>query len=184
MNSEIYLRLENLMKRLGFSVSDGSFTKAEMKAYAAAISLAEAKMSEVLKNIFISTAEGLGISMFLSMISEQPASSNDKSRKNVISAVSDKIGFYSKSRFDDIVNSLGTGSSYTVSGNIMDFSYEGALYRPCLDEYSKLISSHNPCTVLVDNKMGYAFSIWDAAAFRWFEIDKRNIPFVTLENIK
>ncbi len=64
MNSEIYLRLENLMKRLGFSVSDGSFTKAEMKAYAAAISLAEAKMSEVLKNIFISTAEGLGISMF------------------------------------------------------------------------------------------------------------------------
>ncbi len=49
MNSEIYLRLENLMNRLGFSASDGSFTKAEMKAYAAAISLAEAKCQEVLK---------------------------------------------------------------------------------------------------------------------------------------
>ncbi len=46
MNSEIYLRLENLMNRLGFSASDGSFTKAEMKAYAAAISRHQAAINQ------------------------------------------------------------------------------------------------------------------------------------------
>lgn len=184
MNNEIYLRLENLMKRLGFSVSDGSFTKAEMKAYAAGISLADSKMAETLKNTFISTAESPGLSMFLSMIGEKPASTNAKSRENVISAVSDKRGIYSKSCFDEIVHLIGTGSSYTVSGNIMDFLYEGNVYRPTLDDYSKLIKDYNPCTVIVNNKSGRAFSRWDNAAFRWYENDKRSIPFITLDTIK
>lgn len=184
MDNAIYLRLESLMKKLGFMVSDGSFTKAEMKAYAAAISLAEAKMTDTLKNCFIGTAESLGLSMFLSMVSELPASNEAQSKKNVISAVSDKIGFYSKTDFDTMVKSLGTGSSYKINGNVMDFNYAGNVNRPTFDDYSKLISSYNPCTVLVDNKSGRAFSKWDTAAFRWFEIDKRNIPFVTLENMK
>ena len=184
MNNEIYLRLEGLMKKLGFSVSDGSFTKAEMKAYAAAISLAETKMAETLKNTFISTAESPGLSLFLSMIGEKPASTNAASRENVISAVSDLRGFYTKSYFDNIVKSLGTGSSYTVSGNVMDFSYKGNAYRPRFDDYSKLITDYNPCTVVVNNESGLAFSKWDTAAFRWYENDRRNIPFITLDNIK
>ncbi|MDE5605272.1 MAG: hypothetical protein K2I73_06805 [Eubacterium sp.] len=184
MNNEIYLRLERLMKRLGFSVSDSSYTKAEMKAYAAAVSLAEEKMKSILKNTFITTADHLGLSMFLSMIGETPASADSKSKENVISAVSDQRGFYTKAYFDKIVQSLGTGSSYTVNGNVMDLKYAGNTYRPTLDDYSKLITDYNPCTVLVDNNSGRAFSKWDYAAFRWFEIDKRNIPFSTLDTIK
>ncbi|MDE5669885.1 MAG: YmfQ family protein [Eubacterium sp.] len=183
MNSEIYLRLEKLMKKLGFSVSDGSFTKAEMKAYAAAIDLAEAKMSEVLKNIFISTAEGLGLSMFLSMIGERPASDDAQSREMIISAVSDRRGLYTKSYFDSIIKTLGKDSSYTISGNTMIFLYKGNLYRPRFDEYSKLITAYNPCTVVVCNKSGYTCSQWEEAAFRWYETDSRSIPFITLDNI-
>ncbi|MDE6111586.1 MAG: hypothetical protein K2F65_06700 [Eubacterium sp.] len=184
MNNEIYLRLEILMKKLGLSVSNGSFTKAEMKAYAAAIRLAELKMTETLKNIFISTADYSGLSMFLSMIGEKPASTDTASRNNVVSAVSDNRGFYTKSYFDDIVQSFGTGSSYTVNGNTMDFSYKGSAYRPRFDDYSKLITDYNPCTVIVNNNSGFAFSKWDTAAFRWFENDVRNIPFITLDTIE
>ncbi|MDE6659775.1 MAG: hypothetical protein K2K01_06650 [Eubacterium sp.] len=184
MNNEIYLRLEKLMKKLGFSMLNGSFTKAEMKAYAAAVSLAEEKMKNTLKNTFITTADNLGLSMFLSMIGETPASASSKSKENVISAVSDQRGFYAKSYFDNMVHSLGTNSSYTVSGNVMDFKYAGNTNRPMLDDYSKLITDYNPCTVLVDNKGGRTFSVWEAAGFRWFEIDKRNIPFSTIDTIK
>ena len=184
MNNEIYLRLEKLMKKLGFSMLNGSFTKAEMKAYAAAVSLAEEKMKNTLKNTFIGTADDLGISMFLSMIGETPASTSSKSKENVISAVSDQRGFYTKSYFDSVVQSLGTGSTYTVSGSVMDLQYAGNTNRPMLDDYSKLITDCNPCIVLVDNKSGRAFSKWDSASFRWFEIDKRNIPFSTLDTIK
>lgn len=183
MNNEIYLRLENLMKRLGLSVSDGSFTKAEMKAYAAAISLAEEKMTETVKNIFIDTAGELGLSMFLSMIGEKPASDDAESRNRVISAVSDKKELYTKSYYDSLVAALGTGSSYTVSGNVMNFSYKGALYRPCFDEYSRLITAYNPCTVVIINGGGYTFASWDKAAFRWYETDSRSIPFITLDTI-
>ena len=184
MNDEIYLRLEKLMKKLGFSVLGGSFTKAEIKAYAAAVSLAEEKMKNTLINTFITTADHLGLSMFLSMIGETPASTNTKSKENVISAVSDQRGFYTKAYFDDIVQSLGTGSPYTINGNVMDLKYAGNTNRPMLDDYSKLITDYNPCTVLVDNNCGRTFSVWDAAGFRWFEIDKRNIPFSTLDTMK
>ncbi len=183
MNNEIYLRLENLMKRLGLSVSDGSFTKAEMKAYAAAISLAEEKMTETVENIFIDTAGELGLSMFLSMIGENPASDDAESRNRVISAVTDKRELYTKSYYDSIVASIGTGSSYTVSGNVMNFSYKGDLYRPCFDEYSKLLTVYNPCTVVISNGNGYTFASWDQADFRWYETDSRSIPFITLDSM-
>lgn len=184
MNNEIYLRLENLMKKLGLSTSDGSFTKAEMKAYAAAISLAEAKMTETLKNVFVGTADNYGLSMFLSMIGEKPASTDSKSRENIISAVSDKREFYTKTYFDNVVKSLGSGSAYTISKNVMNLNYSGNTNRPEFDDYSKLITDYNPAAVIVDNKSGRAFSKWDSASFRWFETNQRNIPFLTLDNIK
>ena len=135
MNNEIYLRLEKLMKKLGFSVLDSSFTKAEMKAYAAAVSLAEEKMKNTLNNTFITTADHLGLSMFLSMIGETPASSSAKSKENVIAAVSDNRGFYSKSSFDSAVKELGSGTSYKISGNVMDFNYHANTNSPMVDDY-------------------------------------------------
>ena len=102
----------------------------------------------------------------------------------VLNLKAQRGGFYTKAYFDSIVQSLGTGSSYTVNGNVMDLKYAGNTNRPTLDDYSKLITDHNPCTVLVDNNCGRSFSVWDNASFRWFEIDKRNIPFSTLDTIK
>lgn len=50
MNSnEIFSRLEGLMKKLSMSSERGSYTRAEMKAYAAGIALAAENMERVLK---------------------------------------------------------------------------------------------------------------------------------------
>ena len=174
------------MSKLGLSVDEGTFTNAEMKAYAAAISLADEKMTEILKNVFISTAENPGIAMFLSMIGENPVSSAAQSKLNIISAVSDNRSIYTRSKYDSIVKAIGTAnqSSYTVSGNIMDFAYGGNVNRPRFDDYSRLITDYNPCTVVINNNSGRTFSSLDTAAFRWFEIDRRSIPFETLDNMK
>lgn len=186
MNNEIYLRLESLMKKLGFSVSNGSFTKAEMKAYAAAISLAESKMNAILKNTFISTADTSGLSMFLSMVGEKPASNASESKALVVSAVSDQVEIYPRSGFNKVIQAIGIGNKmfYMIDGNVINLYYSGDAYRALPDDYSKIITDYLPCTILIDNEIGHAFSEWDKAGYRWFEIDKRNIPFVTLENIK
>ena len=183
MNNDIFFRLENLMKKTGLSVNSGSLTKAEMKASAAGISLVHNQMAGIMKNIFIDTAEKEGTAMFLSMVNEKPADSVSLSKELVTDAVSDNPCIYSKSRFDSVVKADGT-SSYSMSGNIMDFRYGGTEDRLQFETFSKLIHDINPCTVIVDNHIGRTFAVWDKAAFRWFELDSFSVPFITLDGMK
>lgn len=183
MNNEIYARLEKLMKSLGLSVKDGSFTKAEMQAYAAGIAIVHENMKKAMSNIFIDSADAEGTAMFLSMVSEKPAADAQMSKKLVINAVSDNPCIYSKTYFDSIVTA-DSKASYTVSGNIMDFNCNLADYRMQLEAYSKQISDINPCTVVINNNVGRSFDAWDSAALRWFELDRFEIPFITLDGIK
>ena len=92
MNSnEIFSRLEGLMKKLSMSSERGSYTRAEMKAYAAGIALAAENMERVLKNLFIDTAENDGIALFLSMINENPAQTESESKQLIIDTVSNQM---------------------------------------------------------------------------------------------
>ncbi len=183
MNDEIYSRLEGLMKSLGLSVNNGSFTKAEMKAYAAGIGLAQEKMKKAMNNVFIDTADEQGTAMFLSMVKEKPAVDTALSKAAVINAVADNPGIYSKSYFDAAVKENG-GASYTMAGNVMQFSCGSADFRTLLEMLSKQITDVNPCTVVINGNAGKHFDKWDAAALRWFELDRLELPFITLDGIK
>lgn len=186
MNNEIYLRLEGLMKKLGLSVESGSFTKAEMMAYAAAVNLAEDKMKDTLKNIFIDTAGKTGTALFLSMVGEKPAASAEDSKNRVIDAVSDNIGIYTRSQFNSLVAGLGDteeSTTYTVSGNVMKLNYGGTANRPRFEDFSKQVNKHNPCTVVIDSGNGRTFGTWNSSLFKWFELDSLSIPFVTIDGM-
>lgn len=183
MNSEIYARLEKLMKGLGFSVENGSFTKAEMQAYAAGIALVQKNMEKAMNNIFIDSADAEGIAMFLSMVNEKPAADAPASKSLVINAVSDNASIYSKTYFDSVTRADGK-ASYTMSGNMMDYNCTLADGRKQLEAYSKQINDINPCTVAVNNYAGRSFGRWDSDALRWFELDRLEIPFITLDTIR
>lgn len=182
MNSEIFSRLEGLMKSLALSVEEGSYTRAEMKAYAAGIELATQELEAVLKNLFADTASTGGLAMFLSLIGEKPAASQEASRRLITNAISAGRRALTKSEFDEILSSMGC--AYSVSGNEIFLELNSSFSRELLETVMKLIRDHVPCSsVLSPVGNGRRFDDWDNLALRWFELDGLNMPFYIAERL-
>ena len=182
MSNEIFGRLESLMKSLMLSVESGSYARAEMKAYAAGLELAANKLDDVLKNFFADTADVSGLAMFLSLIGEKPAASQDESRRLITNAISAGRKALTKSEFDKIVSA--TGCTYSVSGNEIRLKLGSAFNKSVLEMIVKLIKDHVPCSsALVPSGSGKSFSKWDGLGLRWFELDSLNMPFCIAEKL-
>ncbi|MDE6124483.1 MAG: hypothetical protein K2G22_04545 [Eubacterium sp.] len=174
------------MKKLSMSAEQGSYTRAEMKAYAAGIALAAENMEKVLKNLFIDTAENDGLALFLSMINENPANTADESRQLIIDSVSKQMQIYKKSEFDSLVASLGIfgESTYVTDGNIITLYYTGLIGMPCFKDVSDLCANHIPCfTQISMGSEGIEFLAWDKLALPWFKLDSVKLPFYVLDSM-
>lgn len=183
MSSEIFNRLEGLMKSLALSVEKGSYTRAEMKAYSAGIELAAEKLEEVFKNLFVDTASATGIAMFLSLLCENPAATEDESRKIITDLVSAGRRIFPKSEFDKMVSSLGK-ITYEVSGNEIRLSLGTAFNRQVFEAITKLIRDFSPSSSIVDSvSAGHSFSQWESLGLHWFELDSYEMPFYIIEKI-
>lgn len=182
MNSEIFSRLESLMKNLSFSVEQGSFTRAEMKAYAAGIELASRKLKDVMKNLFADTADTSGLAMFLSLIGEKPAASQEESRRLIAEAISAGRRAHTKREFDNFLSSCGL--IYLFSGNELLIGSKSSFSKDMFYIIVKLINDYTPCTsVIVPNWKGLKFDEWDGFLFHWFELDGLNLPFNILDTL-
>lgn len=182
MNSEIFSRLESLMKNLMLSVAEGSYTRAEMKAYAAGIELAAQKLEDVLKNLFADTADLSGLAMFLSLIGEKPAASQEESRLLITNAISAGRKALTKSEFNDIISSMGC--SYGMLRNEIWLRIGTSFSKDLLEKITKLIKYYIPSTsLLVTTGSGQTFSKWDGLGLRWFELDSLNLPFGVVERL-
>lgn len=182
MNSEIFSRLEGLMKSLMLSVEEGSYTRAEMKAYAAGIELAAQKLEETLNNLFADTASTSGLAMFLSLIGEKPAASQEESRRLITDAISAGRRALTKSEFNEILKSMGC--TYSVSGNEILLRFNSSFSKETLETVMKLIKDYVPCSsVITLAGNGRSFSDWDALGLRWFELDGLNLPFNILDTL-
>lgn len=182
MNSEIFSRLEGLMKSLSLSVEEGSYTRAEMRAYAVGIGLAAQALEEVLKNLFVDTASTGGLAMFLSLIGEKPAASQEESRRLITNVISAGRRALTKSEFDMSLKAMGF--TYSVSGNEIRLSMQSVVTRKVLENIRKVVNDYVPCSsvlTLVGN--GRSFAEWDTLALRWFELDGLNLPFYIAERL-
>lgn len=182
MNNEIFDRLERLMKSLMLSVEEGSYTRAEMKAYSAGIALAAQKLEDIFNNLFADTASVSGLAMFLSLIGEKPAASQEASRRLITSAISAGRKALTGSEFDKILSSMGC--TYSVSGNEILLKLNSSFNRNVLDMIIKLIRDYVPCSsVLTTAGNGRTFAEWDSLALHWFELDSINLPFSIIEKL-
>ena len=182
MNSEIFSRLERLMKSLMLSVEEGTYTRAEMKAYAAGIELAALKLEDVMKNRFADTASTSGLAMFLSLIGKKPAASQEESRRLIREAISAKRRALTNSEFEDYLSSIGL--FYVCAGNQLLISSKSAFSKEMITAIVKLINDYVPCTsVVVPGRSGLMFDKWDGFSFYWFELDGLNLPFNILDTL-
>ena len=187
MNSnEIFSRLEGLMKKLSMSTEKGSYTRAEMKAYAAGIALAADYMEKIFKNLFIDTAENEGMALFLSMINEKPAKTPEESKQLIIDAVSKQMELYKKSEFDALIASMGDfgESSYKIDDNIITLYYAGFVDMPGFRNFSQLCANHIPCfSQLSLASEGIQFFAWEELKLPWFKLDSVKLPFYVLDSM-
>ena len=183
MNNEILGRLERLMKSLNLTTEKGSYTEAEMKAYAAGLSLAAEALESTFNNLFVDSASGLGIAMFLSMVGEKPAKTEEESRQMIIDTASLPREIYSKSEFDKDISML-FGMKYTVLGNNLVFKFNIVFSRITLELLSKLTVDIVPCTSIVcAGGSGQKFGAWGNLDFHWYELDSYELSFYALDTL-
>lgn len=184
MNSEIFERLEGLMKSLMLSVEAGSFTRAEMKAYAAGLELAAQRLKNVFDDLFADTASSSGLSILLSLIGEKPAASPEESRQRIKQAVSAQKRIFKRSEYEDILASFGQ-ENCKILGSELRVDFSGELSRKVLETLSLLRNKFLPCITELNpiGNNGQPFSKWDSLGLRWFELDGLNIDWFALEKL-
>ena len=183
MSSEIFDRLEGLMRSLNLSVEEGTYTRAEMKAYSAGIELAAQSFDELLKNLFVDTASAKGLAMFLSLIGEKPAASFEKSRSIITDVISAGTRLFAKSEYDSKIAALGR-FTYSVSGNEIRLNFNSAFNRLIFEIIAELIRDYTPCSSVIDVvSTGHKFSAWDGLGMRWFELDGYELPFYIIDKL-
>lgn len=181
MNNEIFNRLEGLMKCLMLSVEEGSYTRAEMKAYASGIELAAQKLEDVLNNLFADTAGVSGLAMFLSLIGEKPAASQEESRQMITNAISAQRHVLTKKEFEKAL--VSRGLSYSVTGNeiwLLVPSFNKKTIESIIEVGKDYIPSSS---VMIVHGYGESFANWDSLGLRWFELDSLDLPFCIAEKL-
>ena len=181
MNSEIFERLEGLMKSLMLSVEAGSYTRSEMKAYAAGLELAAQRLKNVFDDIFVDTASNTGLSMLLSLIGEKHADSPEKSRQLIMQAVSARKRIFGRSEYDKILASFGQ-ENCKMLGSELRANFSGELSRQVLEALSLLRNKYLPCITELNpiGNNGQPFSKWDSLGLHWFELDGLNIDWFAM----
>lgn len=181
MNSEIFKRLEGLMKSLMLSVEAGSYTRSEMKAYAAGLELAAQRLKSVFNDIFVDTASNYGLSMFLNLIGEKPADLPEESRELITRAVSAQKRIFKRSEYDEILASFGQADC-KILGSELRVDFSGELSRQMLETLSLLRNKYLPCITELNpiGNNGQPFSKWDSLGLRWFELDGLNIDWFAM----
>lgn len=98
MNDEILLRLTGLMEKLGFNCDDGSFTKAEMRAYAAGISLVKDMLDDGFNQIFTDTMGDKGLLMYCEMLGIDTTGETEELKQQIISRLSENYRTLTRSQ--------------------------------------------------------------------------------------
>lgn len=185
MNSEIYNRLLNLFKTLGFSPLDKSVENAELKGYAAGIAFAEKIMNDTYNNMFVDTADDVGLSMYLGLINKTKKTTTEETRKTIIDAISDTNGVISISDFQNAILSLGTACKYNCSNGVLTISNADTIDRDYFDKLGYFIKNYAPTHLQIKfDGNGLTFEMFDKLYLRWRKLDGYGLPFSVIDTLK
>lgn len=173
------------MKTLGFSVSSGGITKAEITAYTAGITLVCDFMDDLIKNLFADTADFKGLAMFLNLINEPSQVTEAQARELIFKAFSDKGGSFRLDAFEKILAETGKDAIYHVSNGSLVLSFTEPAGADFMDRLGKFIKYNAPVgSRLVLDGSGLEFSEWDSLNLCWYVLDGFGLPFSIIDTLK
>lgn len=184
MNKEIYLRLERLMKNLGFIMQDGSAEKAEVMGYAAAISLADNALSEILDNLFIDTMGQKGISMYSQLLDIKNAGNESAAKQKIVSRISENYHQLTLDEFKSGVSSSGSISGFVIEPGQVILQLD-SLSKESMEDISYVIKNYFPVNIkLSADGNGLSWDSLDAMRLRWYEAEDYSCSFDFWETLK
>lgn len=186
MNSEIYSRICALYARLGIDMANGSDGRGEAAALAAGFDVINSVLDDIMKNIFVQTADDKGLRMFLSLIHEKPAENADESRKTIADRLSNDCGYLSYSRFEAALRKIGsTGNIRTIGNSIIIPDLIDPLSRENLIQAGRFVRNYKPvfCSIRLVGS-GIDFDTADSLEMPWYQMDEVNLPFNMLEQLQ
>lgn len=185
MNNEIYNRICSLYSQLGIDTASGSSGRGEAAALAAGFDIINSALDDILKNIFVQTADKKGLGMYLSLINEKQEDNCESSRNIIFNRFSKGSGYM---KYDDFISALKqTGSKGNVyitgnSINIPDLAYP--IDKDSLIKAGSFIKNYKPvfCHITF-NGGGIDFNGIDRLDMPWYQLDDVNLPFYLLEQL-
>jgi len=185
MNNEIYGRICSLYAQLGIDMAAGSAGKGEAAALAAGFDILNSVLDDILKNIFVQTADKKGLGMYLSLINKKQADDCESSRNSIFERFSKDSGYM---KYDDFIVALkqagSTGDVYITGNsiNIPDLAYPAD--KDSLINAGRFIKNYKPvfCSISFDGS-GIDFNSIDSLDMHWYQLDEVNLPFYLLEQL-
>lgn len=177
MNDEILLRLTGLMQNLGFTCADGSYTKAEMCAYAAGLSLVKNELNEGFNQIFTDTMGSQGILMYCDLLGIDSSSEEEELKEKIVTRLSENYRLVSEKEYDEVKKNVqGYLEMYM---NMMGWTF---YIKPVTYETLAAFSQFRKNYYLVHRQLlggglGMTFDELDGLNLRWFEFEELDFPF-------
>lgn len=177
MNDEILLRLTGLMEKLGFNCDDGSFTKAEMRAYAAGISLVKDMLDEGFNQIFTDTMGDKGLLMYCEMLGIDTTGENEELKQQIISRLSENYRTLTRSQVREAKKNT-SGYSERYVGFDGPYFYIDPVNKENLTAFANFRKSYyTVCNQLTGGGSGIKFDKLDGLDLRWLEFEEFDFPF-------
>lgn len=182
MNSGVYSRLFSLFDTVGLSGAEGSRDRAELKAYAAAVSAALGRAEQALSEVFTDTMGKEGILMYCDLLNMDRGATQQETKENIIRRLSEGFFFMSRQEFRE--KEIGTpGYHYTVE-NLQEKVHVSPVNQETLAAFSDLYNNDYPAFFAPQfTGAGLTFDFLDSLDYRWFESDRLELPFSVWEKI-
>lgn len=182
MNNTVYSRLLSLLQTVGLGGEEGDNQRAEIRAYAAAVSLAAARVEEALSEAFIDTMGEKGILMYCDLLNISDYQTPQAAKEMIKERLSKGLYLMSAQEFR---NEEDNTPGYNYSVNILHEKVNiSPVNKDTLSAFSELYYNYYPAFFAPEfTGAGLTFDFLESLGCRWFEIEELNLPFYIWEKL-
>lgn len=182
--NDVFDRLYSLFQMLGADLNDGSADSAEISAYSKGLEVVLESLDEIVKEIDVNTATGLGLSLFCELTNVDSTLSQEEKKSEVKKQLTRTYGDY---KLNDIYLALADISNeLTIFTDRFDFKFNLCSFDTDFD-LKKLAKTVNefipPCTQVGFFGDGATFDRWDSSDYLFQDYDNLQLPFKMLDEL-
>ncbi len=175
-SSTVYERLVSLLQTVGLAGAHGDILRAEVKAYAAAVSFVQHASEQVLSEAFADTMSQKGILMYCDLLKIESGETQEETIEKIISRLSEGFYIMETHEFRELEENA-TGYNVDYTNNIKTITIS-PVNKETLSSVSDLVNHYYPVIYSPPiTGSGLCFDSLDSLDIRWFEAEEYNLPF-------